>query len=148
MELEESRDLLRRCQQDRKAARDALSTAEATIESSGLIIQGILRAFPELINEADEAEDIFGAAKEPAERLKGAEAILSVLQVSENQWFSVMDMTNVLDNRGWLPESANPPNAVRSALERIFASERSVEKGTRNDGTVVYRYHEQKEEPF
>jgi len=149
--LEEARQLLRRCQEDRQRAKEAVQAAQATIESSQLIIQGILKGFPELADDEKEWGDLW----EPEhERPRGAEAVLSILQVDENKWFSVMQMVQSLTERNWLPDSENPPNAVRAALERLVAADgNSVEKGRTKTGTVVYRYHEEEppsfdEEPF
>ena len=67
-----------------------------------------------------------------------------MLQVAENQWFTVMQMVEALDERNWLPDSQNPPNAVRAALERLVtANDSHVEKGKYNNGTVIYRYHDE-----
>ena len=93
---------------------------------------------------------------ESSERPRGAEAILSILQVEENTWFNVKEVVKLLEERGWLPESDNPPNAVRTALVRLVAAvDSNVQKGSTNGGTVVYRYHEPEdpghgysEEPF
>ena len=57
MELDEARNLLRSCQKDRQEAQETLKTAKATVESSKLIIQGILKLFPELADEEKEWGD-------------------------------------------------------------------------------------------
>jgi hypothetical protein len=140
MNLEEARDLLRRCQQDRQDAREAVAAAQATFESSRLIIQGIIKRFPELADDEQEWGQLW---ETETERPRGAEAVLSILQVDENKWSSVAGMVNELADRNWLPESENPSNAVRAALERLVAiPDNHVEKGKTETGTVVYRYHE------
>jgi len=152
MTPEEARDLLRKCQRERKEAREMVAVGQATFESSQLIIQGILKRFPDLAVEEKAWEDLW---ETQTERPRGAQAVLSVLQVDENQWYTVVKMVDVLAERGWLPpESENPANAVRAALERLVAAKDSdVEKGKTTSGTVMYRYHEPEEpsyddEPF
>ncbi len=140
MNLDEARELLRECQRDRDEGRMAVAAGQATIESAQLIIQGILKRFPDL--GADEQEWGGDLWEPKGDRPRGSEAVLSLLQVAENQWFTVVEMTEALEERNWLPESQNPPNAVRAALERLVAaSDSHVEKGKYNSGTVVYRYH-------
>jgi hypothetical protein len=152
MTPEEARDLLRKCQRDRKEAREMVTAGQATVESAQLIIQGILKRFPDLAVEEREWEELWEAQ---TERPRGAQAVLSVLQVDENQWYTVVKMVDVLAERGWLPpESENPANAVRTALERLVAAkDGNVEKSRTTSGTVIYRYHEPEEpsyddEPF
>ena len=62
--------------------------------------------------------------------------------MDEDKWFTISDLTYVLENRGWLPESSNPPNAVRAAVERLVGSDPFVHKSKNDSGTVVYSYHE------
>lgn len=50
-------------------------------------------------------------------------------------------MVNALRARGWLPESDNPANAVRAALDRLWRSpDADVCKYTYANGTVRYAY--------
>ena len=130
---------------EREEAKDALTSARVTIESARLIIQGILRRFPDLeseipgqlLRDSDDWET-------GDERPRGAEAVLSVLEVNENKWFSVARMVDELAERGWLPEgSSNPSNATRAALERLVKTKDShVEKAEAKTGGVIYRYSE------
>lgn len=141
MEIEEGRALLRRCQEDRRVALEAVRAGQATVESSQLIIEGILRRFPELSDDEHE----FGELSWEVEgQPRGDKAVLSILQVNENQWFSVQEMVEMLEGRGWLTESANPPNAVRSALERLKNDQSTGVKKSKyqKSGTVIYRYQE------
>ncbi|MGA3215426.1 MAG: hypothetical protein ABSD97_07025 [Acidimicrobiales bacterium] len=149
MNLEQARYLLEESQREREAAREQLAGAQVTLESTQLIIQGLLKRYPDLAADVQDV-DLWEPA---ATRLRGAEAVLSVLQVEENQWMTVAAVVGALDQRSLLPESDNPANAVRTALERLVAAGSGVEKGRLNpNGTVVYRYHEPEpsydEEPF
>jgi hypothetical protein len=149
MNVYEARQILAGAIADRREARTVLVEAEATLESSRLIIQGILRRFPELAEDAqqDAGADAWGGEPVPP---KGAEAVLKVLQVNENKMFSVADMVKALTERGWLPESEDPSNAVRTALERLLNSRTPGVKKFRRAGAVLYRFNEPeppKEEP-
>jgi hypothetical protein len=140
MNKESARELLRASRTDREEAREAVARGQAIIESAGLIIQGVLRAFPELAEEEQE----FGELWDPEQTdrpLRSGEAILQILQLQEDEWVSVQEMVEGLDRRGWLPEGENPANAVRTALERLVASNPHVEKGKPyENGSVRYRF--------
>jgi len=140
MDREEARILLRQCQRDRREAAEAAKAAADTVESTRLIIEGILRRFPELSEDEQEWGDL---SWEVEGQPRGDKAVLSILQVNENDWFSVFDMTEAMAQRGWLPTSENPQNAIRTALERLVTSDMRVEKGKRSDNRVVYRYSEE-----
>ena len=158
MDSAEAQFLLERSLAERQQAQIAISTATATIESTELIIQGILRRFPDLSSMVKDLET-FGTDGRPSERLRGSPAVLSILQVNENHWMTIAEMVNALDRQGLLPETSNPPNAVRAAVERLVISEGSnVWKDRDNSGTVIYRYceperrsageYQYEEEPF
>ena len=146
MEKSQARELLRNAQIDRQDARESQKVAQATIEVVAVDDSGVLKRFPELAEEEKEWEDQWElkVAESTQRPLRGAEAVLSVLQVEEDRWFSVVDMVESLEEQGLLPESTNPPNAVRAALERLVAvDDGHVVKGRpfRNQN-VMYRYHE------
>ena len=73
---------------------------------------------------------------------KGSEAVLKVLQVNENRYFSVADMVKALSDRGWQPDSDDPANVVRTALERLHKANTPGIKKIRREGAVLYRYNE------
>jgi hypothetical protein len=140
MDIEEARELLRRSENDRAEARTQVMNAQATLDSSRLIIQGILRRYPDL---ADEEITLDVAWADEPDKPRGAEAVLQILQVDENQWFSVKGLVRELEDRGWLPDSPNPANAVRAALERLVGTHASgVKKARDNEDVVVYSYEE------
>lgn len=149
MNVYEAQQILVGAIADRREARAALVEAEATLESSRLIIQGILRRFPELAEDAQQDAGAEAWEGEPAPP-KGAEAVLKVLQVNENRMFSVADMVEALAEQGWSPDSKDHPNAVRTALERLLNSKTPGVKKFRREGAVLYRFNEPeppKEEP-
>jgi len=139
MDPEEARQLLRRCQQEREDARKSLTEAQRTIESTKLIIQGLLKRYPDLADSEQEYEESWDAE---AERPRGADAVMAVLQVEEERWFTVAELVEELRVRNWLPASEAPANAVRAAVERLVAAKDSnIEKAKFEDG-VNYRYSE------
>lgn len=102
------------------------------------IIAGYLRMFPELEDDPMiEQVTLFTAEGAP----RGAEAVRIVLQDSPSEPFLVSELVQALNQRDWLPESANPANAIRTAVERLVKSEDSdIIKGESNNGSVVYMY--------
>jgi hypothetical protein len=139
MELEEARELMLQCERDRTDARMQMQTAQAKSESATLIIQGVLRRFPQLREEAS-AADLDWEIR-VSEGPSTADAVLQILQVDEGQMFTVREMVAALDERGWLPQSDNPANAVRTALERLRAQDKGVQKGYSNN-VIAYYFEE------
>jgi hypothetical protein len=145
MELEEARDLLVRLRQDYLEALKAVQEGQATIESTRLILQGLLRRFPDLDTElGDDAPNISEIPEGGIDIGPGtvAQGVRTILQENSGEWYRVSEMVNSLRGRGWLPQSENPANAVRTALERLAASEDSdVQKGRmKRDNAVGYVY--------
>jgi hypothetical protein len=148
MNLEEARALVKQCRMDRVAAQIQMSSARATIESTSLILQGLVRRFPELIDDTTLEElDLAAMASDGPST---AEGTLQILQVDEGQLYTVREMVAALDERGWLPRSDNPPNVVRTALERLRSQNRGIQKFANEDGIVAYCFSEPPniEEPF
>jgi hypothetical protein len=143
MELEEARDLLRRSQEEYQEANEMIKSAQATIESTQLIIRGILKRYPELA----ETEQVDGLDLREPPPLRGAEAVLDVLRVNEGKTYSVTEMMQALKRQNSLPDSENPAPAVRTALERLLAGGKGVTKSRTAKGTVVYRYDAADEGP-
>ncbi len=145
MELEEARELLRKCQRDRAHATAQIQEAQATLDSARLIIQGIVARYPQLREEEKEFNDAWES--DESERPTGSEAVLSILQVYEGQEFTVSDMVEELRSHDWLPKSGNPPNAVRTALERLVNTAGThVIKGRNQSGSVIYTCDEEEEQ--
>jgi hypothetical protein len=145
MDIDEAHQLLSRCHREQLDARIQIADAQSTLESSRLIIQGILRKFPDLADgDLTLDADWDAQGTQPV----GADAVLQILQVDEGQQFTVRGLVELLESRGWSPNSANPANAVRTALERLVKMpNRGVHKGRDNDGTVIYWFYEPDREP-
>lgn len=118
----------------------------ATRKCSGLatIIRGYIEMYPEELGEFREFVEFdweYGAAPRPAAAPKGADAAGRILQETPGYKYYVSEVVEALRARDWLPESDNPANAVRAALERLVASTDSdVSKYRTQDGKVVYFY--------
>ena len=139
MELDEARDLLSRTDAERREAVEQIKTAQATVDSCRLIMQGILRRFPQLNSDSLGADDGDWVLEDS--RPTGAAAVYKVLLDNDKQGYSVARMVNELQNRNWLPNSANPANAVRTALERVRADPKwGVLKDVNPEGTVIYYF--------
>ncbi len=106
------------------------------------IIAAYVDMFPEL---APVVQEVTGQLPTPgaedSNAPKGAEAVRIVLQENVKvQWY-VSEMVEALRERGWLPESDNPANAVRAALDRLSTDSASdVHKQRYSDRTVRYVY--------
>ena|SRR5579862_8231293 len=140
MELTQARELLEECKRDRVLAQVQAQAARAKSESATLIIQGLLRRFPELREEAPVADRDWEI--KVTDGPTGADAVLQILQVDEGQGYTVREMVAALEERGWLPQSENPPNAVRTALERLRAQNIGVSKGRNRHDVVTYWFNE------
>ena len=80
-------------------------------------------------------------------RPRGAEAVRRILAETPDRWFSVQQVLAALVHRGWGPESSNPANATRTALERLVEAG-VIEKMRSTKGPVIYKYEKPDEEPF
>ena len=160
MNRDEATRILKDAVEARREARRAVRQGEATIEGMALVIQGVLRLYPDLESgeefEWGDPETIDG---EEDERPRGADAVRTILTDMADQWMTIDRVVEELDRRDWLPQSDNPSNAVRAALERARSqSEGRIEKARLKDSRhVVYRYatpvpsggdHYYDEEPF
>jgi len=113
------------------------STRQATALSK--IIKGYIEMYPELDDLVEDYVLDFSFDRDNAPR--GAEAVRLILQDAPNEWLYVSELVERLKARDWLPESDNPANAVRTALERLVANsaETDIVKH-HHSGKVVYGY--------
>lgn len=58
----------------------------------------------------------------------------------QGKYWTVVAMTQKLEERGWLPQSEAPANAVRAALRRLSDQDDRVSRGTGSTGTLVYYF--------
>jgi hypothetical protein len=147
VDRDSAKKLLRDALNDRAVAIADWEEARSRLDGTDSIIRGLLTIFPDLDRDLidDETVDSFLAgtrASLTVEKPKGTEAVRTVLMGTKGKWFSVDMMVRDLDQRGWLPDSKMPSNAVRTALERLIATEPEhfhKDTGTKT-GKVVYAY--------
>lgn len=131
-------ELLRAWEHERQQAEDAGRRARGLT----LVIRGYVEMFPglrELVGPMKDSWSVPTVAVEETPR--GADAVRLVMQESPDRWWLVSELVAELKGRDWLPESDNPANAIRTALERLLNSESSdVRKERWNDNKVRYAY--------
>ncbi len=115
-----------------RESRDAVDRHQRRAAGVRRVIGGVVEIFPAL-------EDMLPEDIDPEEgpRPRGTEAVRRALDEHPGTWFRVAGVVEMLRINTWLPESSNPANAVRTALER--AVEAKVAKKSRStDGAVIY----------
>jgi hypothetical protein len=99
-------------------------------------IDGLVEMYPAV---EDELPEDFDDAEQP--RPRGAQAALRVLMDRPGKAYSVSNIVETLDQYGWAPQSSNPANAVRTALERLVKDGKVWKgKSSRGTGEVIYGY--------
>lgn len=119
---------------------------EAARKSAGLakVLEGYVDVYPEiaqLIEDAAEGLPVVLPDYLMPVTPKGSDAVGRVLMENPGYKFYVSEVVDALRARGWMPESDNPANAVRAALERLVGSPDSdVQKYRTQEGKVIYFY--------
>lgn len=137
MEIAEAELFVRRAVKELADQRHLMETATRHASALTKIIAGYVEMFPELQQLVDADVNLL---LESDDTPKGAEAVRLILQASANEWWLVSELVESLRARGWLPDSENPANAVRAALERLLASPDSDIVKSRRGNSVVYGY--------
>lgn len=111
------------------------------------LIDAVTEMFPAV--EDMLPDDLDGQQPRP----RGAEAVRRVLANDPGKAYTVGAIVNLLREEGWLPDSSNPSNAVRSAAERAVEQGKVARQKT--DDNVYYRVarteppaYDDAEEPF
>lgn len=99
------------------------------------ILAGYVQMFPAL--EAQVGPLATHGTNEPP---RGAEAVRLVLQSDSGTPWTVSELVEALNERGWLPDSDNPANAVRAALNRLMDQDGSDVHKRRRGQYVSYVY--------
>jgi hypothetical protein len=146
----EAGETVRELVRELREARETLEDAQRRVVGLRKLIEGYIELYPLL--DAILAEE--GADEDDSERPRGMDAVAQALTTRPDEWMSVMDTVELLNRLGWLPRSSNPPNAVRTALERLVEQDpERYEKSKTDSGGVRYRldtsaYGEWGKEPF
>lgn len=135
-----------------RQARTDVERAERRVSGIRKLIDAVVEMYPAAEDELPEDLD---DDEEP--RPRGAEAVRRVLDENAGKWHGVSDVVSMLEARDWLPDSSNPANAVRTALQRL-SDRKVIEKGKgKRDGAIAYRIpapppapprYDPSEEPF
>ena len=152
MQEAEAEQAIRGLVQELRQARDTLEQAQRSVVGLRKLIDGYVELFPLL--ESVVVEE--GGLEDDDGHPRGMDAAFQVLGGQTGTYMSVHGIVQQMERLGWMPNSSNPANAVRTALERLHASE-LIEKAKTTAGTVVYRkpvppsaggYDDFGEEPF
>jgi ATP/maltotriose-dependent transcriptional regulator MalT len=142
MQFEEAKALVRQLAAEWAERQHVASVAADQATKLAGIIAAYIDMFPELaLVVRDVTGQLPAPGAEDSNAPKGAEAVRIVLQENVKVQYYVSEMVEELRQRGWLPESDNPANAVRAALDRLSGDSASdVHKQRFNDRTVTYIY--------
>jgi hypothetical protein len=115
--------------------------------SIGDLLWSFLKLAPELAGTVENIAGVLPPRPADLGPLAGeaapttGDAVRLVLQEKPGYEFWISEVVNELRERGWLPPSANPANAIRTSLERLIAKTNSdTYKRRWTDGTVTYSY--------
>lgn len=139
MDVHETEVVVRRLASELAEQRELAASASRNVSAIAKILAGYVEMYPELgylVEDLPEPEyDSDGTPR-------GIEAVRIILQERTNQWLLVSELVDALRDRGWLPDSDNPANAVRTALWRLVNTpESDVRKGRKLPSKkVVYSY--------
>lgn len=114
----------------------------ATRRAAGLmtIMRGYVQMFPDLRALATNLKIELGDPIPIDGAPRGAEAVRLIFHEWPDRWWRVSDLLGEMKDRGWMPESDNPANVVRTALVRLVANETSDVYKEKHNGKVVYAY--------
>jgi hypothetical protein len=142
MDEQEARDHVIRLLTEWEAQRVVVEAAGRRARGLATIIRGYVEMYPELRTLVGPMESTFSVATVDVEDTpRGAEAVRLILQERPDHWWLVSELVYELKERDWLPDSDNPANAVRTALERLLVSETSdVHKRRNVKNKVIYAY--------
>ena len=116
-------------------ARETLESAQRSVVGIRKLIDGYVELFP-LLEEVVAKE---GGLEDDDGHPRGMDAAFEVLRLLPGKWQTVGRVAEALESRGWGPNSSNPANAVRTALERLYSNSR-IEKAKSTTGQVIYRW--------
>ncbi len=125
MDESEARRILRTLRSELGEALLAVQAAERRASALNKLVEGYVELFPALTEE-DGTEKVVSPE---ADRPRGQHAVRQVLTENPGRWYTVRLMTRELGERGWLPDSDQPENAVRTALTRIAETDPLVRRG-------------------
>ena len=123
------RELLQRYQRERERAERERDDAQRRFVRYDLAVRGLEGVL------GDEAPEHAGAQSN-GRAPRTVEAVEQMLREAGPGGLTVKALTGALAQRGWLPESKNPPVAVRAAADRLRARSPAFDLV---DGRFIYR---------
>lgn len=139
MDAEQAEPQFRKLVAEWSQQRSLADTATRQAVALDKIIRGYIEMFPQF-ESVFEDEDFLPLGAESVPTPRGAEAVRLILQSRPGYNWWVTELVEALRSRDWLPDSDNPANAVRTALERLLASPESDVTKHKYEGKVVYTY--------
>lgn len=102
------------------------------VDARAKVIEGYQELYPELEELAKAIHPAFMPVDQPtvdedADLVpRGQAAVEQVLQTLPGIWWSVQQIVQAMEARGWLPDSRDPAAAVRAALQRAWDDDDSL----------------------
>lgn len=134
---------------------DQLAATRTEVEASERRAAGIRKMIDVMVEMFPAIEDVLPEDLDAdSPRPRGASAVQKVLDDEPGSWFAVKAIVARLGQSGWLPDSSNPANAVRTAAERLVERD-AIKKSKSTEGAVIYKSkkppppkYDPAEEPF
>jgi hypothetical protein len=105
---------------------EELERQEERLEAAGRAVSGLKKMIAALYEMFPELKEMVGTPSgvdlDESDAPKGTNALRLILQEQPGTQFYVTELVDELRVRGWLPDSDNPANAVRTAFERLVAT--------------------------
>lgn len=142
MELIEAEQAVKSLLAERESAKRELEAARKRLNGFEMAITGFLQVFPELQHQLVSPEPGKAPRILNSDQPRGQAAISEILEAPEyrGKFWTVAQMTEELQRRGWEPDSDKPANSVRVALSRLTESNPRIHKGPGEHGHIVYFY--------
>jgi hypothetical protein len=127
---------------ERNEARAEVVAARRRVMGFEMAISGYMQLFPELRRLLSQDEGDSDTTVSISDHPRGQAAITEILESLEyrGKYWTVKQMTEELQKRGWEPDSERPANSVRVALSRLVDSNPRITRGPGEHGNVVFYY--------
>lgn len=135
----EVRSLYQRAVRERDLAVAEYERLGRTITHLNQVIEGLSGLAPDVTGAPRVVNDEDSSVTRNNTTPTTIEAAVAAVAERKGDWMAVKSVTDVLRNRGTLPQGDTPESAVRAALRRA-AAQRLVEKGQLDGRTTAYRW--------
>jgi hypothetical protein len=140
MEQHEAEKIVRQLLDERAAARRDMDAARNRLDGFDTALKGYFQVFPALRQLTSQPAIRIDPSSSALDQPRGQAAITQVLEAPEfeGRHWTVAQLTEELQRRGWEPDSDRPNNVVRVALSRLVESNPRILKGPGDHGIVYY----------